>query len=299
VVEEVLEPEPVKSQPEAWRCIGQEISEQLDYEPARFLRRLTVLAATSSIVGKPPVPPPAWRRLCPSTSPAPSNATATLVTGPLPTGGPAQSPWPARRPVLSPGTPTALRAQPYVLEADLDAEITALIKPFSLREDWAEAMLTRVKEEKKQAAQSSLTVAASKRAEIEKLNSRLQILLDSLLDGIIEREVYVAEKAKVMSQKKTLEEQQATLQQGKNNWLEPLANWVNEAKNTGKIALSGSLHEKKALAKKVFGSNLVLDRKKARGSCLKPWSLLLETSSSSQLVPATGLEGLQTILRSP
>ena len=39
VVEEVLEPEPVKSQPEAWRCIGQEVSEQLDYEPDRFLRR--------------------------------------------------------------------------------------------------------------------------------------------------------------------------------------------------------------------------------------------------------------------
>jgi transposase len=42
VVEEILEPEPVKSQPEAWRCIGQEISEQLDYEPARFLRRRVV-----------------------------------------------------------------------------------------------------------------------------------------------------------------------------------------------------------------------------------------------------------------
>jgi transposase len=39
VVEEVIEPEPVKNQPEAWRCIGQEVSEQLDYEPARFLRR--------------------------------------------------------------------------------------------------------------------------------------------------------------------------------------------------------------------------------------------------------------------
>lgn len=39
VVEEVLEPELVKSQPEAWRCIGEEVSEQLDYEPARFLRR--------------------------------------------------------------------------------------------------------------------------------------------------------------------------------------------------------------------------------------------------------------------
>src|SRR5437588_9381667 len=39
VVEEVIDPEPVKEQPQAWRCIGQEVSEQLDYEPGRFLRR--------------------------------------------------------------------------------------------------------------------------------------------------------------------------------------------------------------------------------------------------------------------
>jgi transposase len=42
VIEEVIEPEPVKVQPEQWRCIGQEVSEQLDYEPARFLRRRTI-----------------------------------------------------------------------------------------------------------------------------------------------------------------------------------------------------------------------------------------------------------------
>lgn len=42
VVEEVIDPEPVKTQPEQWRCIGQEVSEQLDYEPARFLRRRTI-----------------------------------------------------------------------------------------------------------------------------------------------------------------------------------------------------------------------------------------------------------------
>lgn len=42
VVEEVIEPEPVKQKPEEWRCIGEEVSEQLDYEPARFLRRRTI-----------------------------------------------------------------------------------------------------------------------------------------------------------------------------------------------------------------------------------------------------------------
>lgn len=42
VVEEIIEPEPVKAAPQNWRRIGEEVSERLDYEPARFLRRLTV-----------------------------------------------------------------------------------------------------------------------------------------------------------------------------------------------------------------------------------------------------------------
>jgi transposase len=39
VLEEVIEPEEVKAEPQAWRCIGAEVSDQLDYEPARFLVR--------------------------------------------------------------------------------------------------------------------------------------------------------------------------------------------------------------------------------------------------------------------
>jgi transposase len=39
VVEQIIEPQEVIEEPEQWRLIGQEVSEQLDYEPARFLRR--------------------------------------------------------------------------------------------------------------------------------------------------------------------------------------------------------------------------------------------------------------------
>jgi transposase len=42
VVEQVIDPEEVAAQPEQWRCIGEEVSEQLDYEPARFLKRRLV-----------------------------------------------------------------------------------------------------------------------------------------------------------------------------------------------------------------------------------------------------------------
>ena len=42
VVEEGIDPAPVQAQPEQGRCLGQEVSEQLDYEPGRFFRRRTV-----------------------------------------------------------------------------------------------------------------------------------------------------------------------------------------------------------------------------------------------------------------
>ena len=42
VVEEVLVPEVVKNEPLLWRRIGEEVSEQLDFEPARFWRRRLV-----------------------------------------------------------------------------------------------------------------------------------------------------------------------------------------------------------------------------------------------------------------
>jgi len=180
--------------------------------------------------------------------------------------------------------------QPYIREEALDAEISALLKPFALRCEWADDMLLRVKEEKKQSAQSAALVVAEKHAEIEKINLRLQKLLDAFLDGVIERNDYTDEKAKLMSQKKSLQEQSTALSTGRANWLEPFQNWINAARNAGEIVVTGSLQEKRVLAQQVFGSNLVLDCKKARGSCVKPWSLLVENSSRGGMVRGAGFE---------
>lgn len=42
VVEQVIEPSEVQIEPQAWRWIGEEVSEQLDFEPAKFFRRRLV-----------------------------------------------------------------------------------------------------------------------------------------------------------------------------------------------------------------------------------------------------------------
>ncbi len=122
------------------------------------------------------------------------------------------------------------------------------------------------------------------------LDIRVQKLLDSFLDELIDREAFTTEKAKLMGQKKLLEEQKAAHAAGRSDWLEPFQSWVLTAKNTGEIAVSSSLQEKRDLALKVFGTNLVLDCKKARGSCVKPWSFISETPQTGGVVRARGLE---------
>jgi hypothetical protein len=87
-------------------------------------------------------------------------------------------------------------------------------------------------------------MAEQKRAEIEKINLRLQKLLDSFLDELIDRETYVAEKSKEMSRKKSLEEESAALLKGRADWLEPFQNWIKTARNAGESNIADSFFAK-------------------------------------------------------
>lgn len=81
VVEAVIEPAEVKAEPEHWRCIGQDVSEQLDYEPARFLRRRTIRKkyVHRTAVHAAPVMAPLPKRLQDRSLPAPGLLAHILV----------------------------------------------------------------------------------------------------------------------------------------------------------------------------------------------------------------------------
>jgi hypothetical protein len=150
-------------------------------------------------------------------------------------------------------------------------------------------MLALVAEEKSQASRTAADMALQKRKKIEKINLRIQKLLDTFLDELIDRDTFTAEKAKLMSQKKTIEEQKAAHTAGRANSLEPFQNWILTAKNAGEIAVSGSLQEKRGLASKIFGSNLVLDCKKARRSRVKPCPSFRKTVKLVEWCPGKDL----------
>lgn len=155
-------------------------------------------------------------------------------------------------------------SQSYVREEIINERLSSLLQKFSLRPDWAAGMVKMLEQEKTEAAQSSTAFVQENQERIHAIQTKLQRLLDGYLEQDIECEIYRVEKAKLLSEKKSLEEQITKLEQRQNDWVEPMENWLNYAQTLGKIASDSNLFEKKVAAKEVFGSNLFLAGGEAR-----------------------------------
>ena len=128
-------------------------------------------------------------------------------------------------------------------------------------------MREMLEKEKSESAQSSTAFVQEAEIRIRTIQTKLQRLLDGYLEQDIEREIYRVEKAKLLSEKKSLEEQMTRIEQKRTGWLEPAEEWIREAENLPTIANGEDLFLKKVAAKKIFGSNLILSNRKVR---LKP-----------------------------
>ncbi len=156
--------------------------------------------------------------------------------------------------------------EPWIKENDLDIQISSLLQKFSLRPDWAKDIRQMLEKNKTESAQSSVPFIHEARNRIQEISSKLQRLLDGYLDQDIDREIYREEKAKLLSEKKTLEEKIINLEQKQMGWVAPMQEWIEKAENLSKIAQDNNLFAKKIIAKEIFGLHLLLANREARPS---------------------------------
>ena len=112
---------------------------------------------------------------------------------------------------------TKICFQPYTREEDLDQQLSSIIQKVSLRQDWAKQMLVMLEKDKEDNAQSYFAFVQQNREKIKSLKQKLQFLIDSYLDQVIEREIYLEKKSEIMSEIKTLEEQTIRFEQKQND----------------------------------------------------------------------------------
>ncbi len=148
-----------------------------------------------------------------------------------------------------------------VREKELNRQLSSLIKSVSLPTDWAEELNRMAIAEHKNSAQSVSARVEEKEAKIQTISQKLQRLLDGYLEQDIERTTYRQEKAKLLSEKKSLEEEISSLSRRAEDWLEPLQEWLKAAQRLDAIASDADLFVKKVCAKEIFGSNLRLGGK--------------------------------------
>ena len=153
--------------------------------------------------------------------------------------------------------------EPCIRQEELDKQLSSLLQKFSLRADWAEQMNTMLEKDKKESAQFCTAFVQEGETKIQSIKIKLQRLLDGYLEQDIEQQTYRIEKAKLLSEKKSLEEQIINLEQKRTGWLEPMQEWIKEASSLPKIAQEGNLFTKKVAYRTLFGSNLVLHNREA------------------------------------
>ena len=187
--------------------------------------------------------------------------------------------------------------EPCIRQEELDKQISSLLQKFSLRTDWAEKLLEMAEKDKEVSAKSVSAFVQKSKDRIRAIQTKLQRLLDGYLEQDIERETYREQKAVLLSEKKSLDEKMARIEQKQNDWLEPLQNWIKVASDLVKIARDSNLLQKKVAAKEIFGSNLRLASRALRGEPVFPYAaarcaaaLVGQKDESQILVGDTGLE---------
>jgi len=84
-----------------------------------------------------------------------------------------------------------------------------------------------LEKEKNETAQSSIAFVQESGERIRAIQTKLQRLLDGYLEQDIEREIYRVKKAKLLSEKKSLEEQMARIEQKRTSGLAGSNRWRN------------------------------------------------------------------------
>ena len=179
-------------------------------------------------------------------------------------------------------------ASEYVRQEKLDTQLSELLSKFVLPKEWADELNNMAEKDAANAAHTTAASVQEMRAKIADLDGKIARLTDLFVEQDIERSDYLDRKRALMSTKKSVQEKILLLERNAAAWLEPMRNWLKEASMLDEIAKSNNLPSKKSSLQKIFGSNLTLHAREARGTAKPHWFSLSPTKENqceTDLVP--------------
>ena len=153
-------------------------------------------------------------------------------------------------------------SQEYVRQEEIGHQLRMQLLDISIPQGWWKDWLAWVEKDKlnetKLASQNIIQVGE----EMQEVDRKLNKLLDTYLDSVVDEESYKRKKNELFEQKLNLQEKISKIQSGGSSWLEPFEEFIKSSINCGKIALGkNNLQDLRNLARNA-GSNFFLSDKR-------------------------------------
>jgi site-specific DNA recombinase len=188
-------------------------------------------------------------------------------------------------------------SEPYIREEALADQLSNILSYYTLPPEWARELNLMADKDEKEAQSVAALSVQELRAKVADIDGGVSRLTDLYIEQDIDRDAYLLRKRALMSDRKTTEEQVARLERNAAGWLQPMREWINDASMLEEIQKNDDLPSKKISLQKIFGSNLTLQSREARGIPKNQWLSLAQAKENSEksslstlLVRARGIE---------
>ena len=172
--------------------------------------------------------------------------------------------------------------QKYISELELEKQLRNTIDEVSLPQEWADdwhKWLERDDALDRSKAEENLNKL---NFALEDLNRKLNILLDSYLDQVIDAEIYKNKKNEIFERKLELQEEIGKIENCGSSRLEPMREFIDRALQSRKIARAKNTKEDLAIFTKTVGSNFFLTDRRLSVSFKKGFDILHSHKSNSE-----------------
>ncbi len=154
-------------------------------------------------------------------------------------------------------------SQSYLQEHFLADQIKERLKTISLCDVYTDWMLNKVESLTKEEVSVSQSEVQNLSDNIKANDTRMEKLVSTYLDGDIAKEMYLTKKDSLMRSTLALKEKMKDFERGRNNWVEPLRNWILDLKQANFLSSSSDFSEIKSFVQKI-GTNYLVRDKSAR-----------------------------------
>ena len=191
-------------------------------------------------------------------------------------------------------------SQRYVEEAEFEPQLRAIVKKAGLPEAWEADWRAWVADDEKQEQQHAEQNAEAINLDMETVDRKLNLLLDSYLDGVVEAETYKQKKNELFEKKLKLQEDLLKTKANGSSWLEPMKDYMDCAFQAPKIARAKNNPEELRSFGNRIGSNFFLFNRRLVADYRQPFATLCATPPAqshltgsaelSKKVPPAGFE---------